>query len=106
MLKIVVLHDILVETVIQLFFQDALNINFKRTELVCNINLLFTVTFDQMNASLLNKIVYITVFIITLIRHIKLNSCLSICLCNYTDVIYNVILYSSVFCPLFFKIYK
>ncbi len=66
MLKIVVLHDILVETVIQLFFQDTLNIHFKRTELVCNINLLFTVTFDQMNASLLNKIVYITVFIINI----------------------------------------
>ncbi len=60
-LETVVLHNISVETVIQLIFQDSqMNRKFKRTAFIwnrnlCNIINVFTVTFDQFNASLMNK---------------------------------------------------
>ncbi len=61
MLKTVVLLNIFVEIVIHFIFQDSLmNRKFKRTvffeiEIVCNIVNVFTITFNQLNASLLNK---------------------------------------------------
>ncbi len=61
MFKTVVLHNIFVETVIYLFFQDSqINRKFKRTAFIrniifCNIINVCTVTFDQFNAYLLNK---------------------------------------------------
>ncbi len=62
MLKTVVLPNIFVETVIHFIFQDSqMNRKFKRTalfeiEIFSNIRNLFTVTFDQFNASLMNKL--------------------------------------------------
>ncbi len=62
MLKIVVLLNISVETVMHFIFQDSqMNGNISKeqhlfeTEIFCNIINVFTVTFHQFNASLMNK---------------------------------------------------
>ncbi len=57
MLKTVMLHDIFVETVMHLIFKDTqMNIQFKRSAFIrINIIDVFTVTFHQFNASLINK---------------------------------------------------
>ncbi len=55
MLKTVVLIDIFVETLLRLIFQNSLiNSKLKRTAFVCNISV-FSVAYDQFNASLLTK---------------------------------------------------
>ncbi len=57
MLKTVMLHDIFVETVMHFIFKDTqMNIQFKRSAFIrINIIDVFTVTFHQFNASLINK---------------------------------------------------
>ncbi len=60
MLKTVVLHNIFVETVIILFFRilwwiESSKEHLFEIESFCNIINIFTVTFDQFNASLMNK---------------------------------------------------
>ncbi len=57
MLKTVVLHNIFVETVMYFIFLDS-QMNRQHLfeiEIFCNIINVFTVTFDQFNASLMNK---------------------------------------------------
>ncbi len=48
--------NIFLETVIE-FLQDSLSIKFKRTDFLYIINV-FTVTFDQFDASLLNEVLF------------------------------------------------
>ncbi len=68
MFKAVVLLNICVETMIDLLFNVVWWIERLKeqylfeTEIFYNIIHLFTVTFDQFNASLLNKTIFITFF--------------------------------------------
>ncbi len=58
MLKTVVLHNILVETVKHFLFwriESSKEQHLLEMEIFCNIINIFTVTFDQFNAALLNK---------------------------------------------------
>jgi len=49
---------------IDFFHNSVMNIKFKRTEFILYVFLVFTVTFDQFNASLLYRIIlYLQLFI-------------------------------------------